>query len=289
MKGGKLDLGARTLPQIPRHTGDRNRTSPFAFTGNKFEFRAVGSSGSAAWPATVLNTIVAESLDYVATELERTAGKQGNAAKLQDAVSKLLQRIVKQHRRVLFDGDGYTQEWHAEAKKRGLANHRESVSALQQIATKKNVDLFKKYKVLSKVEVESREHIFLEKYIKQVLIEAETAVVMAKTQVLPAAERRQTELAEAVAATEAADVDAGDTRASLEEFVGIVNDLRKSIAKLEATTDHEAHDIEKHAAQVRDQVRPAMANLREFADELERRIPKDLWPIPTYREMLSIK
>ena len=291
MKGGKLDLGARTLPQIPRHTGDRNRTSPFAFTGNKFEFRAVGSSGSAAWPSTVLNTIVAESLDFVASQLERALGKNGssNPAKLQDAVSKLLQKIVKQHRRVLFDGDGYTQEWHAEAKKRGLPNYRESVSALQQIATKKNIDLFKKYRVLSKVEVESREHIFLEKYIKQVLIEAETAVVMAKTQVLPAAERRQTELAEAVAATEATDVDAGATRASLEEFVGLVNDLRKAIAKLEETTDHESHEIEKHAAQVRDEVRPAMAELRETVDELERRIPKDLWPIPTYREMLSIK
>ena len=289
MKGGKLDLGARTLPQIPRHTGDRNRTSPFAFTGNKFEFRAVGSSGAAAWPSTVLNTIVAESLDYVATQLEKAVGKNTSKEKLQDAVAKLLQKIVKQHKRVLFDGDGYTQEWHAEAKKRGLPNYRESVAALQQIATKKNVDLFKRYKVLSKVEVESREHIFLEKYIKQVLIEAETAVVMARTQVLPAAERRQTELAEAVAATEAADVDAGDTRASLEQFVDLVNTLRKKIARLDAAADQHADDIAKHAAQVRDQVRPALSELREVVDELETLIPKDLWPLPTYREMLSIK
>lgn len=289
MKGGKLDLGARTLPQIPRHTGDRNRTSPFAFTGNKFEFRAVGSSGAAAWPSTVLNTIVAESLDYVATQLEKAVGKNTSKERLQDAVAKLLQKIVKQHKRVLFDGDGYTQEWHAEAKKRGLPNYRESVAALQQIATKKNVDLFKRYKVLSKVEVESREHIFLEKYIKQVLIEAETAVVMARTQVLPAAERRQTELAEAVAATEAADVDAGDTRASLEQFVDLVNTLRKKIARLDAAADQHAEDVAKHAAQVRDQVRPALSDLREVVDELETLIPKDLWPLPTYREMLSIK
>jgi glutamine synthetase len=289
MKGGKLDLGARTLPQIPRHTGDRNRTSPFAFTGNKFEFRAVGSSGAAAWPSTVLNTIVAESLDFVATQLEKAVGKNTSKEKLQDAVAKLLQKIVKQHKRVLFDGDGYTQEWHAEAKKRGLPNYRESVAALQQIATRKNVDLFKRYKVLSKVEVESREHIFLEKYVKQVLIEAETAVVMARTQVLPAAERRQTELAEAVAATEAADVDAGDTRASLEQFVELVNTLRKKIARLDAAADQHAEDVAKHAAQVRDQVRPALSELREVVDELETLIPKDLWPLPTYREMLSIK
>jgi glutamine synthetase len=289
MKGGKLDLGARTLPQIPRHTGDRNRTSPFAFTGNKFEFRAVGSSGAAAWPSTVLNTIVAESLDYVATQLEKAVGKNTSKERLQDAVAKLLQKIVKQHKRVLFDGDGYTQEWHAEAKKRGLPNYRESVAALHQIATKKNVDLFKRYKVLSKVEVESREHIFLEKYVKQVLIEAETAVVMARTQVLPAAERRQTELAEAVAATEAADVDAGDTRASLEQFVDLVNTLRKKVARLDAAADQHADDVSKHAAQVRDQVRPALSDLREVVDELETLIPKDLWPLPTYREMLSIK
>jgi glutamine synthetase len=289
MKGGKLDLGARTLPQIPRHTGDRNRTSPFAFTGNKFEFRAVGSSGAAAWPSTVLNTIVAESLDFVATQLEKAVGKNTSKEKLQDAVAKLLQKIVKQHKRVLFDGDGYTQEWHAEAKKRGLPNYRESVAALQQIATRKNVDLFKRYKVLSKVEVESREHIFLEKYVKQVLIEAETAVVMARTQVLPAAERRQTELAEAVAATEAADVDAGDTRASLEQFVELVNTMRKKIARLDAAADQHAEDVAKHAAQVRDQVRPALSELREVVDELETLIPKDLWPLPTYREMLSIK
>jgi glutamine synthetase len=289
LKGGKLDLGTRTLPQIPRHSGDRNRTSPFAFTGNKFEFRAVGSSAAAAWPATVLNTIVAESLDFMATQLEKTAGKNGNDAKLQAAVKTLLQKVVKQHKRVLFDGDGYTKEWHAEAAKRGLPNFRESVKALQAMSTKKNIDLFKKYKVLNKVEVESREHIFLEKYIKQVLIEAETAIVMAKTQLLPASERRQTELAEVVAATEAADVEAPDAREALEEFVGLVARFRKAIAKLDAAADAEGHDVHKHAAQIRDQVRPAMGELRELADELETRIPKDLWPLPTYRDMLSIK
>jgi glutamine synthetase len=290
-KGGSLDLGARTLPQIPRHSGDRNRTSPFAFTGNKFEFRAVGSSASAAWPATVLNTIVAESLDYMATQLEKavSAGKGSGEAKLQAAVRTLLQKVVKQHKRVLFDGDGYTKEWHAQAAKRGLPNFRESVKALETMTEKKNIDIFVKYKILSKVEVESREHIFLEKYVKQVLIEAETAIVIAKTQILPAAEHRQTQLAEVVAATEAADVESPDSRTSLEEFVALVSKFRKAIDKLDGTTDFEAHDVHKHAAQIRDKVRPAMGELRELADELETRIPKDLWPLPTYREMLSIK
>ena len=137
--------------------------------------------------------------------------------------------------------------------------------------------------------MQSREHIFLEKYIKQVLIEAETAIVMAKTQLLPAAERRQTELAEVVAATEVADVEAPDAREALEEFVGLVAKFRKAIAKLDAAADAEGHDVHKHAAQIRDQVRPAMGELRELADELETRIPKDLWPLPTYRDMLSIK
>src|SRR5262245_15714320 len=287
-KGGSLDLGARTLPQIPRHSGDRNRTSPFAFTGNKFEFRAVGSSAAAAWPATVLNTIVAESLDYIATELEKAVGK-GGEAKLESAVRTLLQKTVKQHKRVLFDGDGYTKEWHAQAAKRGLPNFRESVAALETLSSKKNVALFEKFKILNKVEVESREHIFLEKYIKQVLIEAETAIVIARTEILPAAERRQAELADVVAASEAADIQASDTREALESYAAVVAKFRKAIDKLESATDAEGHGVHKHAAQIRDKVRPAMGDLRELADELETLIPKDIWPLPSCREMLSIK
>lgn len=293
MKGGQLDLGASTLPQIPRHTGDRNRTSPFAFTGNKFEFRAVGSSGNVSWPATVLNTIVADSLDAIAGELEKELGKNYNPSehgdRLQKAVKKVLQRIIKQHKRVLFDGDGYTQDWHADAKKRGLPNFRESVAALQQMATKKNVDVFKRFGVLTKVEVESREHIHLEKYIKQVTIEADTMVQMARTQILPAAVRAQTELAESVAATEAADVDASESRKVLEEFVGLVGRLRSAIGKLDKAVDIDTHDVQEHAEQVRDKVRPAMSELRKVADELETRIPRDVWPLPTYREMLTLK
>jgi glutamine synthetase len=290
MKGGKLDLGAKALPQIPKDTGDRNRTSPFAFTGNKFEFRAVGSSQAVAWPTTVLNTIVADSLDVICGELEKAIGKNtDDAAKVQAAVKTVLQKTIKQHKRVIFNGDGYDKSWHDEAAKRGLPNNRESVSALSVISDKKNIDLFKKFKVFTKVEVESREHIYLEKYIKQLLIEAETAILMARTQILPAALRAQTELAEAVAATEAADVDAGDARAQLEELVELVANLRKAITTLEKHADHEGGSVLKHAEHIRDHVKPAMADLRELADTLEQHVPSDLWPIPTYREMLHIK
>ncbi|MBS0196481.1 MAG: glutamine synthetase III [Planctomycetes bacterium] len=290
IKGGKLDLGARTLPHIPRHTGDRNRTSPFAFTGNKFEFRAVGSSASVGWPASVLNTIVAESLDYVATRIENELGPRSSEAKLQSVVRGVLQDIIKKHKRVLFDGDGYTKEWHEEAAKRGLPNFRESVAALSVISDKKNVDMFKKYRVLTKQELESREHIFIEKYIKQVLIEAETAIVMAKTQILPASLRQQTELANAVAATETANSDAAETRAALDEFLMRIHNLRNAIKTLEETleADH-GSDVHKHAEHCRDHVRPAMNALRDSADAIEAEIAADLWTLPTYRAMLSIK
>jgi glutamine synthetase len=289
MKGGKLDLGARTLPQLPRHTGDRNRTSPFAFTGNKFEFRAVGSSQAVAWPTTILNTIVADSLDYIATQIEKLAGKEPTEAKLQQAVKTILQKIVKQHKRVIFNGDGYDVAWHKDAAKRGLPNLRDSVSAFPVMTDKKNVDVFKKFKVLSKTEVASREHIFVEKYIKQVTIEAETAALMARTLILPAAIRQQTELSEAVAATEAADVSTSTIRTQLEQHVELVNKFNEAIEMLEAAGEAHHEDVHKHAKHIRDHVLTAMSELRDLADALEARISADLWPLPSYREMLTIR
>jgi glutamine synthetase len=156
LKGGQIDLGARTLPEIPRHSGDRNRTSPFAFTGNKFEFRAVGSSQSVGLPVTILNTIVAESLDFFATELERLAGAAPSAERLQEAAVTVMQGIIRQHKRVIFNGDGYTAEWHAEAERRGLPNLRDSTTAIPVLKAEKNAALFEKYKVFSRAETESR-------------------------------------------------------------------------------------------------------------------------------------
>jgi glutamine synthetase len=205
-------------------------------------------------------------------------------------VGALLQKIIKQHKRVLFNGDGYDVAWHKEAEKRGLPNLRNTADALPALKAKKNIDLFKRFNVLNKQEVESRAHIFAEKYCKQVLIEAETMVSMANTQVMPAAIRQQTELAEGVAATAAADVDDPGLRKTLDEHVSRVGRLRAALAAVEEAVAHNGGgDPFSHAQHVRDELVPAMVQLREVADELETRIAEDLWPLPSYREMLSIK
>jgi glutamine synthetase len=289
LRGGTLDLGARTLPHLPRHSGDRNRTSPFAFTGNKFEFRAVGSSQSIAWPNTVLNTIVAESLDYTATEIEKAAGKNPSPERLQRAVVGVLQKIIRQHKRVIFDGDNYSAEWHAEAERRGLPMLRNSVEALPVLKQKKNVDLFKKYGVMNKVEVESRLHIGLERYVKQIAIEAEMMGHMARTLLLPAALRHQALLAEAVAKTQAAGVPAADQKAALERFVGYANRLRDAIGGLESAMAHEDPDALAHARHIEESLLPAMAETRAAADHLETVVTAEYWPLPTYRELLFLK
>ena len=289
LQGGTLNLGARSLPQIPRHSGDRNRTSPFAFTGNKFEFRAVGSSASIAWPNTVLNTIVAESLDAMATELEKAVGRNGSAAKLQLAAVSLLQKTLKQHKRVIFQGDNYTTEWHKEAARRGLPMMKDSVEAFPILTAKKNVDLFRKYGVLSKVELDSRSHITIEKFVKQLVIEAETMVALARTQVLPAAYKHQTMLAGTVAATEAAGGKAADAKATLDEFTTVMNRFRKALGALEKASAHHLDDPMGHARHIKDKVRPAMADMRVVIDQLETHIEAGLWPLPTYREMLVLK
>jgi glutamine synthetase len=289
LKGGVIDLGARTLPTLPRHSGDRNRTSPFAFTGNKFEFRAVGSSQSIAWPNTVLNTIVAESLDWAATELERTAGKVPAPARLQASVMALLKKIVKQHKRVIFGGDNYSPEWHEEAERRGLPHLRDTIDSLASLKARKNSDLFKKYGVLTRAEFDSRLHISYEKYVKELDIEAGTMISIARTQILPAALLHQARIANAVASTEAAGVKAKDTFTALGEFVNLVSRFQEAIAGLEKTLAHHEDDPVKHATWIRDKVKPAMAQLRTYGDALEAQVSSDLWPMPTYREMLFIK
>jgi glutamine synthetase len=289
IRGGVLDLGAKTLPMLPRHSGDRNRTSPFAFTGNKFEFRAVGSSASIAWPNTVLNTIVAESLDAMATDLERAVGSNPSTAKLQAGVISVLKKVIKEHKRVIFDGDNYSEEWHTEAASRGLPNLKDSVEAFGVLRAKKNVELFRKYGVLSKAEHDSRTHIMIEKYIKQLAIEAETMVSIARGQVLPAALRHQQRMAEAVAATKAAGVDCADTVAALKSFVELVTRLRNATAAVEQASAHHEADPMKHAGQISQTVKPAMAQLRSVVDTLETLVASDLWPLPTYRDLLFLK
>ena len=289
IQGGTIQLGARTLPQLPRHSGDRNRTSPFAFTGNKFEFRAVGSSQSIAWPATVLNTIVAESLDWVASELEQAAGKRPSSARQQEAVIGVLKKVLKNHKRVIFDGDGYSEKWHKEAEKRGLPTLKDSVAAFPVLKAAKTVALFQKYDVLSRPEVESRWHIAVEKYVKQLTIEAETMVALARSMIVPAALQHQALMAEAVGATLAADVACDEEHAALEAFVRQVASLRAAIGKLEKTLVHDGVDPVEHATHMARKVRPAMDGLRAVADQLEANVASDLWPLPTYRELLFLK
>jgi glutamine synthetase len=289
IKGGVIDLGAKTLPMLPRHSGDRNRTSPFAFTGNKFEFRAVGSSASIAWPNTVLNTIAAESLDVLATEIERAAGKTPTPARLQAAVLGVLKKVLKQHKRVIFDGDGYSPDWHAEAEKRGLPNFRDSVAAFPVLRAKKNVDLFKKYGVLNKAELDSRTHIGVEKWVKQLMIEAETMIALTRTHILPAALRHQQEVAEAVHATEQAGVKSPDSTAALKDMVTLVSHVRQTLAALERAAQHHHDDPYKHAVQINSEIRPLMTELRSQVDAMEAHVAADLWPLPTYREMLFLK
>ncbi|HET7424958.1 MAG TPA: glutamine synthetase type III, partial [Gemmatimonadales bacterium] len=289
IRGGTLDLGARTLPMLPRHSGDRNRTSPFAFTGNKFEFRAVGSSASIAWPNTVLNTIVAESLDYVATELEKGLGAKPTPVRLQQTVIAVLKKLIKQHKRVLFDGDNYAEEWHEEAERRGLPNLRDSVAAFDVLRSRKNVDLFRKYGVLNKAEYGSRIHIAVEKYVKQLTIEAETMVSMARGQILPAAIEHQRRLADAIAATKAAGVNPGESATALKEFVALVDELRRHTADVERASSHHEADPMRHAAIINRELKPKMARLRAVGDLIESLVPASLWPLPTYRDLLFLK
>ncbi len=286
MKGGALELGATTLPQIPKHTSDRNRTSPFAFTGNKFEFRAVGSSASVAWPNTVLNAIIADSLDFMATQLEKRVGKNPTQSKLEAAVKSLLKDVVKEHRRVCFDGDGYSKAWHEEARKRGLPNNTSTAEAIACFGSKKAADLFGKYGILSKRELEARYGVMVEQYIKLLRIESRTLQSMVRTAILPYALRFQAELADVVGATQACDIDCPGTAAQLREVVGMVESLRAAVAKVEKAEAFEGHDAEKEARHYRDVLLPAMMDTRRICDSLEKIMPADLYPLPTYAELL---
>ncbi len=291
LKGGKLDLGARTLPTLSRHSGDRNRTSPFAFTGNKFEFRAVGSSASVAWPNTVINTIVAESLEYLATEIEgRIKSESPTQAQLEKSITAVLQQVVKEHKRVIFNGDGYSDEWHQEAEKRGLPNLRSTPDAIPAFQTAKARNLFKKYKVLSKAELDSRADIFAETYITRLVIEAQTMIQMSRQQILPAAVEHQRRLAQAVSATESAGVDASDGREDLEALTELLARFRSQVAALSEAVERVPHgDPMKGARYARDAIFSAMQDLRDLGDAIEDVVAADLWPMPTYRELLSIR
>jgi glutamine synthetase len=286
-QGGVMEIGVSVLPKLPKDAGDRNRTSPFAFTGNKFEFRAVGGSQSIAGPNTVLNTIVAESLDFIANQLERAVG---SGKDLNKAVQELLPGIIKESKRVLFGGDNYSTEWHQQAEQRGLPNLRNTVDALPVILRKDSIELFGKYRVYSERELQSRQAILAETYIKTVNVEGRLTSVMAKTMLLPAALRYQTEVGQAVASTKAAGVDNGPQAELLRSLSGTIGDFQTATAKLDKALAHHAEgDLLGHAKHSRDHILPAMNEVRTLGDKLETVVADDLWPLPTYREMLFIR
>jgi glutamine synthetase len=286
----KMSLGVTTLPPLPKDLTDRNRTSPFAFTGNKFEFRAVGSSQSVALPNVTLNTIVAESLEYLATEIERRA-KGGNLnAAVQDTVGETLRK----HKRILFGGNNYSEEWQIEAERRGLPNLRNTVDALAVLANDANIALFEKYGVYNRREAEARYTIAHEAYTKAIAIEAQSASGIASTAILPAAVEHQRRLAEAVNATRAAiaSLDLAAEETSLKEVSALIGRLKSAIESLQDAAEkadkHHNGSLADHARVYRDTVVPAIAKVREIVDRLETVVDDDLWPLPKYREMLFL-
>ena len=283
---GTLTVGVDVLPPLPKDAGDRNRTSPFAFTGNRFEFRAVGSNQSIAGPLVAMNTIVAESLDFCASRLEEATG--GDPEKLHGALQELLTEIMNEHDAIVFNGDGYSEAWHLEAKNRGLLNLKTSVDALPVLESEEVKQLFKKYSVLSERELSSRLDIYLEQYCKSIDVEANLTIEMARTLIFPAAIRYQNELASTCANLKMLDYEF-DTD-TLDSMTSLVKSLQDSIAELKAAVAEPASDdLLAEARHCCDVVLPAMNKVRSFADQLEEIVADDLWPLPTYQEMLFIK
>ena len=270
-----LALGTPLLPVLPKHGGDRNRTSPFAFTGNKFEFRALGSSMSLSLPNTVLNTIAAEAIDELATKLQ---AQLDAGVSVDEAVLAIVKESYAANKQICFDGDGYSEEWHKEAERRGLLNLPATPDALPWLTAEQTVRAFENYNVLSHRELEARQEVLTEQYVVKLNIEAETAASIARTQIIPAVVRHLTEL----------------KGAGNEFLIGETEELLKelffAIEKLESANEiHEDDTIVQEAKYMHDVVIPAMDGVREVSDRLEKIVADDLWPLPKYWEMLFIK
>ena len=290
--GSSMTIGASVLPPLPKDAGDRNRTSPFAFTGNKFEFRAVGSSQSIGGPNVVLNTIVADSLALIADKLEAAvkAGKDLNAE-----IQALLPELIKESKKVVFNGDGYTEAWQAEAAKRGLPNKKSTTDSLPDLISAKSIALFGKHAVFTERELHSRYEILLENYIKTIAIEALLTLQIGSRQILPAAMRYQAEVAQSltnlrVAFDGHASLAVEKQTKFLTTLAQTIAELQEAIAKLEEISEHHAEgDSLAHAKYSYGKIIPAMGEVRAAGDKLEGMVAADLWPLPTYQEMLFIK
>ncbi len=276
---GLMGLGSSVLPEIPVHAGDRNRTSPFAFTGNKFEFRAVGSSQSISFPITVLNTIVADAVVALTAELE--AALEGSD--LDAAVSQVVRGTYQKYQRIIFNGDGYSSAWHEEAEKqRGLLNLRTTLDAIEHLNSEKNAQLFAKFGILNGRELDARQEIMYDIYFKTVNIEGETTEYVAQTQILPAALSYLAELGQAGSGRAAQGVS--------QEVGGVADELYDALQKLrEQNAALGGDEVHEKAHHMRDAVLPAMADVRNAADRLERLVAGKFWPMPIYRQMLFVK
>ncbi len=276
-----LNIGVDTLPSLPKDNTDRNRTSPFAFTGNKFEFRMVASSASISGPNTILNTIAAEALDEIATRLEKARDINKEAA-------AIVKEAIVKHGKIVFNGNNYSEDWVKDAKKRGLPNVRSTVDALAAMNTPEAIKLFEKYKVLSKQELHSRYEVYLEIYIKHVNIEAQASIAMAKTQFFPAVQRFTGCLAQTIASMKSAGVTAAVQKEHLAKVQSLFASAVKKLEALELALKKAQGISETHAKAVayRDKVFVAQAALRADIDALEAITPKDMWPVPTYADML---
>ena len=271
-KAVALEIGVDSLPNLPRDVTDRNRTSPFAFTGNKFEFRAPGSNQNCAGPNVVLNTIVADALNDICTELEK---KAKNKKDFNRVLQSILKDIVKKHKRILFNGDNYTKEWHAEAKKRGLPNLKNTEESLEAITDPKVVKMFEKHKVLSRVELKARHDIYAEQYEKIINIEASIALKMARTMIVPVALEYQSSLAGTVEDVSDCGGKVTGIKALFREVSDTTDSMLTGIKKLEACIGGKPADMIR-----------AMNTLRTSVDKLEGFLPDETWPLPTYAEML---
>ncbi|MCR5420635.1 MAG: glutamine synthetase III [Lachnospiraceae bacterium] len=280
---GKMEIGVHVLPSFPKDTTDRNRTSPFAFTGNKFEFRSCGSSMSVSGPNTILNTIVAEELSKFADELEK-------ADDFTDTLNELIKTTIKKHKRIIFNGDGYSKEWKEEAKKRGLLNLETTVDAMPAMLEKKNIDLFEKHNIYTALEIKSRYEINLDVYSKTLNIEAMTMSEMAKRQILPAVNEYIRELAKTLSLKMGTDTlfkngmekDLIKKLSVLEDKAYVqVNELDKLLLKVSAIEDNL-----ECAKYYKDRIIPAMDKLRAYCDEMEINTADKYWPFPTYGDLL---
>ena len=281
MQRERLNTGVSTLPELKKDASDRNRTSPFAFTGNKFEFRMVGSSASISSPNVVLNTIVAEAFDEIATRLE-------NCNDFEQEVMLIIQEIIKKHSRIIFNGNGYSNEWVEEAARRGLPNLQTMVDSIPALITDKAIKLFEKFGVFTKTELESRAEIQYEAYTKAINIEARAMVEIASKHIIPAVIRYTTALADSINSVTAAGCDASTQKEILDSVTIYLRNAKEAMAKLVSNLEYAKSiaDAKQKAIYFKDNIATTMVELRKPCDELEMLVDKTLWPFPSYGDLI---